>query len=110
MSSPPLDEFIQSEVTRVSTTELHRTAFYGVQREQGASWTDWEGWAWAADFGDPIAEHNATVEWQWTKQSATLAFKNPKKDCLFYLDVDHPPNVFPEPQQVQVSTNGPVWS
>jgi aminomethyltransferase len=44
----------------VSTTELHRTAFDEVQREAGASWTDWEGWAWAADFGDPIAEHNAT--------------------------------------------------
>jgi aminomethyltransferase len=44
----------------VSTTELHRTAFDEVQREAGASWTDWEGWAWAADFGDPIAEHHAT--------------------------------------------------
>jgi aminomethyltransferase len=46
----------------VSTTELHRTAFDEVQREAGASWTDWEGWAWAADFGDAIAEHNATRE------------------------------------------------
>jgi aminomethyltransferase len=44
----------------VSTTELHRTAFDEVQREAGASWTDWEGWAWAADFGDAIAEHHAT--------------------------------------------------
>ncbi|HEY1594191.1 MAG TPA: aminomethyltransferase family protein [Thermoleophilaceae bacterium] len=44
----------------MSTTELHKTAFDGVQREAGASWTDWEGWAWAADFGDAIAEHNAT--------------------------------------------------
>ena len=44
----------------MSTTELHRTAFDEVQREAGASWTDWEGWAWAADFGDAIAEHNAT--------------------------------------------------
>jgi aminomethyltransferase len=44
----------------VSTTELHRTAFDDVQREAGATWTDWEGWAWAADFGDPIAEHHAT--------------------------------------------------
>jgi hypothetical protein len=26
----------------VSTTELHRTAFDEVQREAGASWTDWE--------------------------------------------------------------------
>jgi len=44
----------------MSTEELHRTAFDGVQREAGASWTDWEGWAWAADFGDPVAEHRAT--------------------------------------------------
>jgi aminomethyltransferase len=44
----------------VSTVELHRTAFDKVQREAGANWTDWEGWAWAADFGDPVAEHVAT--------------------------------------------------
>ncbi len=44
----------------MSTTELRRTAFDTVQREAGATWTDWEGWAWAADFGDPIAEHQAT--------------------------------------------------
>ncbi|MGH2842448.1 MAG: aminomethyltransferase family protein, partial [Solirubrobacteraceae bacterium] len=31
-----------------------------MQRELGAEWTDWEGWAWAADFGDPVAEHQAT--------------------------------------------------
>jgi aminomethyltransferase len=44
----------------LSTTELHRTAFDDVQRDAGANWTDWEGWAWAADFGDPAAEHRAT--------------------------------------------------
>ena len=44
----------------MSATELHRTAFYGVQEQAGATWTDWEGWAWAADFGDPVAEHLAT--------------------------------------------------
>jgi aminomethyltransferase len=49
-------------VTEVSTTELHRTAFDGVQRGAGANWTDWEGWAWAADFGDAVAEHRATRE------------------------------------------------
>src|SRR5579871_4026009 len=41
-------------------SELKRTAFDAVQREAGASWTDWEGWAWAADFGDAAAEHVAT--------------------------------------------------
>ena len=40
--------------------DLQRTAFDGAQRRAGASWTDWEGWAWAADFGDPVAEHTAT--------------------------------------------------
>lgn len=43
----------------MSTVELHRTAFDKVQREAGANWTDWEGWAWAADFGDAVAEHVA---------------------------------------------------
>jgi glycine cleavage system T protein (aminomethyltransferase) len=44
----------------LAATELHRTAFHDVQIEAGAMWTDWEGWAWAADFGDPVAEHQAT--------------------------------------------------
>ena len=44
----------------MTTTDLHRTAFDAVQRDAGATWTDWEGWAWAADFGDAEAEHAAT--------------------------------------------------
>ena len=44
----------------MSTGDLHRTAFDSLQREAGATWTDWEGWAWVADFGDPVAEHQAT--------------------------------------------------
>ena len=44
----------------MSTGDLHRTAFDCLQREAGATWTDWEGWAWVADFGDPVAEHQAT--------------------------------------------------
>jgi aminomethyltransferase len=46
----------------MSTTELKKTAFDAAQRELTGEWTDWEGWAWAADFGDPIAEHRATRE------------------------------------------------
>jgi hypothetical protein len=53
-----------------------------------------------------IADHNSTVEWQWTKKEATLSFKNPKKDSLFYLDVDNPGSVFTEPQQVTVTLGG----
>ena len=53
-----------------------------------------------------VAEHNAAVEWQWTKRVGTLAFKNPKKDCVLYLDVDHPAGVFPDTQQVAVTVGG----
>jgi hypothetical protein len=55
-----------------------------------------------------IAEHNSTVEWQWTKKDATLSFKNPKKDSLFYLDLDNPGSVLNEPQQVNVALEGQV--
>ncbi len=53
-----------------------------------------------------VADHNANVEWQWTKKDATLAFKNPKKDCTFYLDLDNPGSAFNEPQQVTVTLGG----
>jgi len=49
------------------------------------------------------AEHNPTIEWQWTKKNATLTFKNPKKDSVFYLDVDAAGGVFQEPQAVAVT-------
>ena len=60
-----------------------------------------EGWHAAEQ-----AEHNSAVEWQWTKKTATLAFKNPKKDSVLYLDVDNPGGIFEEPQQVQVLVGG----
>ncbi|MBI3490989.1 MAG: hypothetical protein HY047_04240 [Acidobacteria bacterium] len=53
-----------------------------------------------------VAEHNAMVQWQWTKKEAALKFRNPKKDCMFYLDVDQPAKSFAEPQQVRVSLGG----
>ncbi len=46
----------------MSTPELKTTAFDAAQRELTDQWTDWEGWAWAADFGDAVAEHRATRE------------------------------------------------
>jgi hypothetical protein len=49
-----------------------------------------------------VAEQNKFVEWQWTKKNATLAFRNPKKDSIFYLDLDNPGGVFDQPQQVTV--------
>ncbi len=46
------------------------------------------------------------VGWHWTKKQATFAVKNPKKDCVFYLDVDNPSTLFNMPQQVTVAVGG----
>lgn len=62
-----------------------------------------EGWHPAE-----VAEHNASVQWQWTRKQATLAFKNPQKDAMFYLSLDNPGGVFNENQQVTVSLNNAV--
>ena len=52
-----------------------------------------------------VAQVSAT-EWQWTKKEATLAFKNPKKDAVFYLEVDSPNAELHGEQHVQVMLGG----
>jgi len=49
-----------------------------------------------------VAGNNTAIEWQWTKQEATLAFKNPKKDAVFYLEADSPGGEYHGVQRVQV--------
>ncbi|MGE3510177.1 MAG: hypothetical protein AB7N65_14995 [Vicinamibacterales bacterium] len=60
-----------------------------------------EGWHPAE-----VSEQNGGVEWQWTKKEAVLAFKNPKKDAVLYLDLDSPGKDLHGTQQVQVSLGG----
>jgi hypothetical protein len=50
-----------------------------------------------------IASDNAATEWHWTKKEATLSFKNPKRNAVFYLDYGAQPQVMAEPQTVSVS-------
>ena len=52
-----------------------------------------------------VASDNATVEWQWSKKVGTLAFRNPKKDVIFYLHADNPA-AYAEPQTMTVKANG----
>jgi len=53
-----------------------------------------------------VAEHNALVQWQWTKKDATFSFRNPKKDSVFYLEVDNPGSVLHDTQHLQILLNG----
>ena len=49
------------------------------------------------------AQGNSAVEWQWTKKTATLSFRNPKKPSVFYL---HGDGAYIEPQTLAVKVNG----
>jgi hypothetical protein len=60
-----------------------------------------EGW-----HPTEVAPENSVVEWQWTKGAATVVFRNPKRDCTFYLHADNPGSAFKEPQTVQLLLNG----
>jgi hypothetical protein len=62
-----------------------------------------DGWQPAEAAAD-----NAAIEWTWTKKEATIAFKNPKKDAVFYLELDSPGPGLHGDQQVQVTAGGQV--
>jgi hypothetical protein len=49
-----------------------------------------------------VADDEVGTEWQWSKKEATLTFRNPKRDVIFYLQLDRPVNPFSEPQHVSV--------
>jgi len=53
-----------------------------------------------------VAPDNATVQWQWTKKIAVLAFRNPKRESTLYLQADNPGTTFTEQQSVQVQVDG----
>jgi hypothetical protein len=46
------------------------------------------------------------TSWHWTKKQARFDVTNPKKDAVFYFDVDNPSALLNAPQQVTVSVNG----
>ena len=60
-----------------------------------------EGW-----HPSEVDPNNATSEWQWTKGTATISFRNPKRDATFYLDSDARPDLFNPAQQVTVKLGG----
>jgi hypothetical protein len=37
-----------------------------------------------------VAPDNPAIEWQWTKREATLAFRNPRRDSILFLQLDNP--------------------
>ena len=56
-----------------------------------------EGWHQAE-----VVPDSPGVEWRWSKQQATLRFRNPNRDITFMLDLDQPEADLRAPQQVQL--------
>ena len=60
-----------------------------------------DGWHGAEiDPTDPLNE------WQWTKKIASISFKNPRRDAIFYLQSDARTDLFNPPQQVTITVGG----
>ena len=51
---------------------------------------------------------NPTNEWQWTKKTATISFRNPKKDSTLYLEYDARTDLFNPRQQVQLKIGNQI--
>ena len=49
-----------------------------------------------------VADEASGIEWQWSKRDATLSFRNPKRDVVFFLQADQPVTALPQPQRVEV--------
>lgn len=45
-------------------------------------------------------------EWQWTQKSATVNFKNPRRDVTLFLETDARTDLFTPAQQVSIVLNG----
>jgi len=43
---------------------------------------------------------NPQNQWTWTKKTATISFKNPKRDATLYIEYDARVDLFNPPQQV----------
>jgi hypothetical protein len=49
-----------------------------------------------------VADNAAATEWQWSRGTATLSFRNPRQDVVFYLQLDQPVATLPESQHVEL--------
>ena len=56
-----------------------------------------------------VAAEGSGLEWQWSKQDATLSFRNPKRDVRLYLQLDQPVGgAFAEAQRVEMRIGSAV--
>lgn len=94
---PDTSKRLTLNATEVSRREYTVAKFQLLPQSENIFLIFKEGWHPAE-----VAADNPAAEWQWTKKTATLSFKNPRRDSVFYLEYDARTDLFPVPQQVTV--------
>jgi hypothetical protein len=56
-----------------------------------------------------VADEGSGIEWQWSKKNATLAFRNPMRDVLFYFQCDQPVQGLGAQQRVELRIGSTVF-
>jgi hypothetical protein len=89
--------------TEISRREYEVAKFQLLPQSENIFLIYKEGWHPAE-----VAAENPTVEWQWTKKTATISFRNPRKDSTFYLEYDARIDRFTPLQQVTLRSGDQV--
>lgn len=99
--SPASNKRLTLNAKEISHREYEVATFQLLPQSENVFVIYKEGWHPAE-----VAANNPAVEWQWTKKSATVSFRNPKKDATLYIDADGRPDAFTTPQQVTLRVAG----
>jgi hypothetical protein len=89
--------------TEISRREYEVAKFQLLPQSENIFLIYKEGW-----HPSEVAADNPTVEWQWTKNVATISFRNPRKDATFFLEYDARVDQFTPPQQVTIRSGDQV--
>ena len=94
---PDTGKRLALNATEISRREYEVARFQLLPQSENIFLIFKEGWHPAE-----VAADNPAAEWQWTKKTSTLSFKNPRRDSVFYLEYDARTDLFPVAQQVTV--------
>ncbi len=92
---PPTGKRLVLNAPEVSRREYLVTKFQILASSENIFLVYKDGW-----HSTEVDTKNPQSEWQWTKKTATISFRNPKKDSTLYLQYDARVDLFTPPQQV----------
>jgi hypothetical protein len=105
MYDPPTGKRLTLNGHDVSRREYVVTKFQVLPSSENIFLIAKDGWHPAE-----VDTKNPTNEWQWTKKTATLSFRNPKRDSTLYLEYDARTDLFNPPQHVTLRIGNQIVS